>query len=136
MVNSYVYWVTTFWGHVKVIFEPGLDHIWPNFKYTPARALKFSRLSNHGLWQMSMLWLSFRPMALPGSDHVGTMFGLALLLVYFLHYLLVCWFSHPLTQVLMWLNCRPLVLLQKGLNFYCSHVRPGEEYTDWEIIWK
>ena len=55
--------------------------------------------------------LLFGTMSGTSLEHVWTMFGLALLLVYLLHCLLVCWFSHPLVQVLHWWSYQPLVLL-------------------------
>ena len=45
----------------------------------PARALKLSRLSQHGLRTLPMDFLIFGTMSGPCLDHVGTMFGLALL---------------------------------------------------------
>ena len=48
--------------------------IWPNFTSRPARALKFSRLSQHGIKPMSMECLLFgghsRAMFGPYSDHI------------------------------------------------------------------
>ena len=63
-----------------------LDHIWvmfwpcpPSFTSKPARALKCSRLSHHGLRQMSIECPIFKTMCRPCFDHAGTMFGLALI---------------------------------------------------------
>ena len=41
---------------------PWWDHLWPSFTYRPERALKFSRLSQHGLLPMSLERLSLGTM--------------------------------------------------------------------------
>ena len=45
--------VSIFWDHVWAMFGPCLNHVWPRFIFTPAKALKFSRLSQHGPILMS-----------------------------------------------------------------------------------
>ena len=47
--------------------------LWPSFTSRPARTLKFSRLSQHGLMLMSMECLLFGTFSGPFLDHVGTL---------------------------------------------------------------
>ena len=51
-----------------------------SFASSVARVLKFSRLSQHGLRSIAMECLLFGTMSRPCLDHVGAIFGLALLL--------------------------------------------------------
>ena len=72
-------WILYFWDHVRAMLGPCRDHVWPSPTSRPARALKFSRLSKHGLRPMSTKCLLIRTISGPCLDHVGAMFGLALL---------------------------------------------------------
>merc|ERR1712081_75438 len=49
---------------------PCWDHVWPSFTSRPARALKLSRLSQHGLRTLPMDCLIFGTMSGPCLDHV------------------------------------------------------------------
>ena len=64
------------------MFGPCWDHVWPSFTFRPARSLKYLRLSQFGLMQMSYevptFWDHVDAMYI---YHAGTMFGLALLLI-------------------------------------------------------
>merc|ERR1711954_396808 len=75
-----------FWDHVRAMFGPCRDHVWPSLTSRPARALKFSRLSKHGLRPMSAECPLIRTISGPYLDHVGTIFGLALLTDQLEHY--------------------------------------------------
>ena len=63
--------VTTFLDHVKAIFRPYCwSHVKPSFTSRPARALKSSRRSQHGIRHKSMEFLFFGTMSGPCLDHV------------------------------------------------------------------
>ena len=61
------------------MFRPFREDAWPSLTSRPARALKFSRLSQHGLRPMAAECPLIRTISGPCFDHVGTIFGLALL---------------------------------------------------------
>ena len=65
--------------HVRAMFRSSLDIFLPNFTSTQSRALKFSRLSQHGIRPMYLPCLFFEPMPGLCLEHFGTMFGLDLL---------------------------------------------------------
>ena len=65
--------------HARAMLGPFKDHVWPIFTSRPDKALKFSRLGQHGLRQVSMECLLFGPMPGPFLDHAGTMFSLTFL---------------------------------------------------------
>ena len=48
------------------------DHVWPIFTSRPDKALRFSRLSQHGLGQEPMICFFFGTMPGPCFDHAGT----------------------------------------------------------------
>ena len=52
------------------MFGPCWDHVLPSSATRPARALKFSRLSQHGLSPMSMVCQLFGAMSWPCVDYV------------------------------------------------------------------
>ena len=62
------------------MFGPCSDHVWPSLISRPATALKFSKLSQHGLRPMFTECLLFGAISGPCLDHVGTMFGVAILI--------------------------------------------------------
>ena len=68
--KALVYGVSTFWDHVRAMFGPCWDHVLPSSATRPARALKFSRLSQHGLSPMSMVCQLFGAMLWPCVDYV------------------------------------------------------------------
>ena len=43
--EGHMYGVTSLWDHVRAMFGPGQDHVWPSFISRPARALRFSTLN-------------------------------------------------------------------------------------------
>ena len=61
--------------YVRAMFGLYWDHVYPNFTPRPARALKYWRLSQYGLMNISMECLLFGTMSGPSLDHVGTMLG-------------------------------------------------------------
>merc|ERR1711954_163163 len=63
-----------FWDHVRAMFGPCRDHVWPSFTYRPARALKLSTLYLHGLRHISLGFLFFGTMLGPCWDHVWPSF--------------------------------------------------------------
>ena len=67
-----------FLDHARAMFGPYLDHVWPSFTTSPAKAPKFLRLGKHYLRYMSMVFLLFGTIFWPCLDHVWTIFGLAL----------------------------------------------------------
>ena len=60
--------------HGRTILEP----FWPSLISRPARAIKFSKLSQGGLRHMCMKCPLLETMLGPCFDHVKTMFGLSL----------------------------------------------------------
>ena len=60
-----------FWDHVRAIFGPGWDHVWPNFTSRPARALTFSKQRNYHIWPITINCYFLGPC----QGHFWTMIG-------------------------------------------------------------
>ena len=62
MAEGICIWSIPIWDCVRAMQGPCLDPVLPSFRSRPAKALEFSRLSQHGITCMTMEYLPFETM--------------------------------------------------------------------------
>ena len=73
--KAYVCEMSTIWDYVRAMFGPFGDPVLPCFTSASVWALKFARLTQHGIRRISMNHLLFETMS-GLLDHFGAMLGL------------------------------------------------------------